>query len=138
MTQDTGIELVFNAVPKADASPIANADAARDLLHTVTEQQKEQATDNVRFFEYGRILVSLLDTFGKLALNLTDHVAHYDDELILRDDLDTDPEGRVTDACTCLGELHTAINVGKRHAHRYWSAISHLAVEFDPNASGDE
>ena len=51
MTQDTGIELAFNAVPKADDSPIGNAEAARDLLYTATEQQKAQATDDVRFFE---------------------------------------------------------------------------------------
>lgn len=119
------------------SDPVATAYAARDLLNTAAAAPAETALDHTQLSQYGRVLTSVLDTVDDLVLNLTNRVAHYGDDLILRDDRDADPVDRLGDACDQLGELHTNINAARRHAHHYWSAISHIGVQADPYAISD-
>jgi hypothetical protein len=65
-----------------------------------------------------------------LAGVLGDQVAEYGRGRAVYDDTRSyDPEARLAEAADDLRQLGHALGVARRHANRFWSAISHIGVE---------
>lgn len=111
-------------------------DRITDLMRAVvTRQHEDRDPAHEDFYVWGWALSELTMRLQDGAQVLGRQVASYGDRRILRDDEGADPAARLVEAGAHLGALVSALDQANRAARLYHSAVGHIGVQVDPEAT---
>lgn len=105
------------------------------LSEVVQAQERDTDPAHEDFYLWGWALSDLTMRLQTVVRVLSGQVAHYGDDRILRDDEGDDWAGRLVEVTRYLDLLARELDQAKKTARRYHSAIGHIAVEVDPEAT---
>lgn len=101
----------------------------------VQRQQGDGDPAHEDFYSWGWALSDFTARVQDAGRVLAAQVQGYGDRRILRDDEGGDPAARLDEARACLVSMMDALGVANAAARSYHSAIGHVAVEVDPEAT---
>lgn len=105
------------------------------LAGAVRDQYEDRDPAHEDFSTWGWALTELLDRADQVMSVLERQVGHYGDRRILRDDHGADPTARLAEITACLSATRTALGPARDRVREYHSAVSHIGVEVDPEAT---
>ena len=105
------------------------------LAGAVRDQHEDRDPAHEDFYTWGWALTELLDRADQVMSVLERQVERYGDRRILRDDEDADPAARLDEITARLAAARTALAPARDRVREYHSAVSHIAVEVDPEVT---
>lgn len=122
-----------------DPAPVAALDVVAEQLRAAAGgllgHAKTVGVDGL--YRAGGDLTVMLGALAEIGEHLAGAVEHLGDTRVLRDDADSDPAARLAQARRHLDEVAAACRAAARAASGYHSAVGHIAVEADLDASAE-
>lgn len=110
-------------------------DTVTDGLRAVVRKQQQGDPSHEGFYTWGWALSELTANLQDVARLLGRQVSAYGSTRVLRDDEGSDPYRRLTEARRHLDAVVAGLGAANDAARLYHSAVGHIAVEVDPEAS---
>lgn len=105
------------------------------LTSAVRDQHEDRDPAHEDFYAWGWALTEVLDRTDQALSVLERQVEHYGDRRILRDDEGADPAARLDEITSRLAATRSALAPARDRVREYHSAVSHIAVEVDPEVT---
>jgi hypothetical protein len=108
------------------------AESGAEAWRAVAVAQRAAVAGHGDFYALAGDVVATLRALSAVAGVLAVQVAGYGDGRVLRDDAGHDPAARLAEAAAALALVQCDVDRAERAANRFWSEISHIAVEVAP------